>query len=460
MSTVFLLIFLIALLFIGYRITGSSLVSPLVIFLVPFLVAIIYGLMFYGSAVYTFSVETCMVIGIGCLAFTLVCSLAHIIFKSSGRESTGVIAYGQTHSIALPSFFYFAIFIFNCLSFIEVYKAEKTITVQYGQSGTLADTISSYNNLSKFGADGVALNGIPSYLFQISYASCFILGYLLAKQLTNSEERVSRLCLGAYLFSSIGLLLIGSRSLTITSFVALGIMCCIFGIQNGTMPKFSRIPVKAFGFIALGLFLAMSFFFIMLFAVGRDLGTLSPWEYIAIYLSAPLKNLDIFISNGYIPSDVFGQYTFTRLYESLIKVVNLDPLILTTIKQYQSFHGLFLGNVYSAFQSPLKDFGPFGCTVVMSLTNLIMQTLYEYSIKKRFSNRIPYAILFYGYLSYSLLFSFFSNMFFETIVSTGFLKFTISLLIIGLAMSKLSSRKLPSNESHRVKSRVSKEEKI
>ncbi|MEK0209526.1 O-antigen polymerase [Bifidobacterium mongoliense] len=460
MSTIFLLLFLIGLLFIGYRITGSSLVSPSVIFLIPFIVAIIYGLMFYSSRIYTFSIETCMVIGVGCLAFTLLCSLAHIIFKSARRESKNAIVLGESGFTLLPSSFYFAVFIFNCISFIEVYRAEKAITIQYGQSGALADTISSYNNLSKFGDDGIALNGIPSYLFQISYASCFILGYLLAKQLTNSEERVSRLCLGTYLFSSIGLLLIGSRSLTITSFVALGIMCCILGIQNGTMPRFSEIPVKAFAFVALGLFVAISVFLIMLSAVGRDLGTLSPWEYIAIYLSAPLKNLDIFISNGYVSSDVFGQYTFTRLYESLIKIINLDPSILMTIKQYQSFHGLFLGNVYSAFQSPLKDFGPLGCTVVMGVTALIMQTLYEYSVRERHSNGLPYAILFYGYLSYSLLFSFFSNMFFETVVSTGFLKFTVSLLIIGFATSKLLSRELPGNELHRANSGIRKEERV
>jgi oligosaccharide repeat unit polymerase len=460
MSTVFLLIFLITLLFIGYRITGSSLVSPLTIFLVPFIVAIIYGLMFYGSAVYTFSVETCMVIGVGSLAFTLVCSLAHIIFRSAGRKSKNAAVHGQTDSTALPSLFYFAILIFNCLSFIEVYKAEKTITVQYGQSGALADTISSYNNLSKFGSDGVVLNGIPSYLFQISYASCFILAYVLAKQLTNSGERISRLCLGTYLFSSIGLLLIGSRSLTITSFVALGIMCCILSVQNGTMPKFSRIPVKAFGFVVVGGAVAISVFFIMLLAVGRDLGTLNPGEYIAIYLSAPLKNLDIFISNGYMPSDVFGQYTFTRLYESLIKVANLDPAVLTTIKQYQSFHGLFLGNVYSTFQAPLKDFGPFGCTVVMGVMGLIMQTLYEYSITKKHPANLPYAVLFYGYLSYSLLFSFFSNMFFETVVSTGFLKFAVSLLAIGLITSKLLSRKPRSEELHKENGRAWKREII
>jgi oligosaccharide repeat unit polymerase len=459
MSTVFLLIFLIALLFIGYRITGSSLVSPLVIFLVPFIVAIIYGLTFYGSVVYTFSVETCTVIGVGSLAFTLVCSLAHIIFRSAGRKSKNAVVHGRTDSTALPSLFYFAILIFNCLSFIEVYKAEKAITIQYGQSGTFSDTISSYNNSSKFGADGVAISGISSYLFQVSYASCFVLAYLVARQITNGEKRISRLCLGTYLFSSIGLLLIGSRSLTITSFVALGIMCCILSIQNGTMPQFSRIPVKAFGFVVVGGAVAISVFFIMLFAVGRDLGTLSPWEYIAIYLSAPLKNLDIFISGGYASSDVFGQYTFTRLYESLAKGNAIDSTI-TTIKQFQSFHGFLLGNVYSMFQAPLKDFGPFGCTVVMGVMGLIMQTLYEYSIKEKRSANLPYAVLFYGYLSYSLLFSFFSNMFFETVVSTGFLKFSVSLLAIGLITGKLLSRKPRSEELHKENGRAWKREII
>ncbi|MFT8636969.1 MAG: O-antigen polymerase [Pseudoclavibacter sp.] len=438
MSTVLLISFLVFLLFIGSGIPKSSFVSPHVLLLVPFIVALIYGLLFYGFPVFTLSSQTCFLIAIGCAAFLLACIFAHILFRA--KQGT-YIPKNDPSPVALPSLFYILLLAFNCFTFILVYRSEAILVNQQGaQSGTLADTISSYNDLSKFGATDVALTGIPSYLFQVAYASCFVLGYLIAKQAMSDTKRFSWLCTITYLISSFGLLLIGSRSLTISSFVGLGIMFILIAIRQKKLPSLSKLPTRIVLPILLGAFAVVAAFFVFMPVIGRDLGTFSLREYIAVYLSAPLKNLDMYISSGYTSSSLFGQNTFTRLYDSLSKISTIDSSNLATIKQYQSFQGHFLGNVYSTFQAPLTDFGYLGAIVMVAIIGFVMQALYERALHGTHSTRIPYSVLFYGYLGYSLFYSFFSNMFYETVVSTGFLKFTVSLIIIKVVIHRFSSR--------------------
>lgn len=86
------------------------------------------------------------------------------------------------------------------------------------------------------------------------------------------------------------------------------------------------------------------------------------------------------------------------------------------------------GNVYTTFYAYLYDFGVTGVIVLMILMGLISQVLYQKATKPSKRNRrysINLWIIVYSYVFYSLAFSFFSNKFYEGIVSIQFIKYLV-----------------------------------
>ena len=166
--------------------------------------------------------------------------------------------------------------------------------------------------------------------------------------------------------------------------------------------------------------------------IGRPI-TQSSSEYIAIYLSAELKNLDTFVREGQ-----FGQGNSLYTTQTLVYLVNgisgrfgLPNWGHEAINTYRFVNGHTLGNVSTTFYAFLYDGGFFALIVYTSimaaLTSLIFITVY-----KTRKSSLDMGIIIYAYLFYDVVFSFFGDKFYDLVIAKGFLYTLLSLLVLYL----------------------------
>lgn len=126
--------------------------------------------------------------------------------------------------------------------------------------------------------------------------------------------------------------------------------------------------------------------------------------------------------------DVWGKMTFVRMINFLGGFLKIDSWVYELDLPFLRSNGYVCGNVYTTFYAYLYDFGVTGVIVLMILMGLISQVLYQKATKPSKRNRrysINLWIIVYSYVFYSLAFSFFSNKFYEGIVSIQFIKYLV-----------------------------------
>ena len=96
---------------------------------------------------------------------------------------------------------------------------------------------------------------------------------------------------------------------------------------------------------------------------------------------------------------------------------------LGTSDTYMSVNGFGLGNVYTIYYSFISDLSYLGLFIFIPIMSLVSQIIYKSALKfNRFNGNKPGASIFlvlYGYMISKIIFSFFSNRFYENILSMG-----------------------------------------
>ena len=171
----------------------------------------------------------------------------------------------------------------------------------------------------------------------------------------------------------------------------------------------------------------------MILGRGSDINSS---DYIFSYLGAQIKNLSIITENNIVHSNIFGEQTFHQLYEVIGKYMGIDVSILpkTNNFSYNFVNGHPLGNVYSTFVPFFLDFGLKGVVVISFLMGGFSQ--YIYNRVKYISNYkdryIDYSSILYGYIYFPIIFSFFSNKFFEMVFSIRLIYYMIAIFLLHL----------------------------
>ena len=92
---------------------------------------------------------------------------------------------------------------------------------------------------------------------------------------------------------------------------------------------------------------------------------------------------------------------------------------------FRSINGHTLGNVYTIFYAFMYDGGLVGVLCFTGLMAIICQLVFNKAIQERDNSKIDIWVVIYSYLCCCLIFSFFSNTFYEQVFNYGFLKFII-----------------------------------
>ena len=179
----------------------------------------------------------------------------------------------------------------------------------------------------------------------------------------------------------------------------------------------------------------------MRFLVGRT-NTLNTFDYLAMYIGAPIKLFDMFIQNP--PSKVhelFGQETFINLWTWLGTFTHdsrMTGLIMN--KEFRTFNGLQLGNVYTAFREYYFDFGIVGVIILPFIHSVFFTTFYQKISQNKTNwkkNEFDLQIILYSYLSVALVYYSIDDRLFQRFLSRGTFRELIFLVLFAVLLPRI-----------------------
>ena len=95
-----------------------------------------------------------------------------------------------------------------------------------------------------------------------------------------------------------------------------------------------------------------------------------------------------------------------------------------------------MGNVYTTFYSFAYDFGYLGIIVLTALMGFFSELVYEKALKIKESFASMLLVIYSSFISYQLVFSFFSDKFYEEVLTPGTITTAIymiaAILLMGL----------------------------
>lgn len=312
--------------------------------------------------------------------------------------------------------------IFICLQVIVLiwtYRSVLMLGKSGGAGNNLSEAINYYRYTSVFSDKNVGLPKILSYLREFCVSLEYIWSYLLIHSFVYKYSK-GRILLGINIGLGICIdLILGART-GLFVLIVVGFVETYFIYKNkvgwGKKVRFSSI-VKV---IVLGVCIISSFQ-VLGNLLGRN-STRNFSEYIAIYLSAELKNLDIFIRNGKFGTDFSKGQTLIYVINYLSGRLGIASWSHDLDLPFQYINGSPLGNVYTTFYAFLYDDGFFGLIFFV----IIMAIICQFSLRKAKTLAKPrdinIGIVIYSYIYFTIVFSFFSNKFYEMVFNTAFLR--------------------------------------
>lgn len=397
------IILLIELLFNLWLFKGD-LLAPSIIFCFMFLVAAIDLLFMIDYWAISLGKLTVIVVGSGVFAFSLGSLLAKrnnikFVFRKSKRKYDKILKV-EISNLSLDlwivlAFLTIVIYIVNNL---------KVIGMSFSLGNILMTYVMNSNQLEN--------DTTPFYISILSLmvtSLSYIGGYLFAVNRILYKEKNIRYVLGI-LVSCIYFFLCTKRGNFIMYIVSL-LYLILLVANNGKNIKITRrvyIVTVILGGILIAAFPTLGTLF------GRTTVVTNSFEYISIYLGAPLLNLDYALKHGGVSNNLPLAYTFRMFYDFLYRYTGNSDYYIESPNEFIYANRHTTGNVYTTFSDFYYDgqvFAVIGMTVVMAY---ITQSMYTKIKKDNLKNSIFYYVL-YSYI-YGLIFrSFFANSFYAAI---------------------------------------------
>ena len=165
-------------------------------------------------------------------------------------------------------------------------------------------------------------------------------------------------------------------------------------------------------------------------------------DYIAGYLSAELRNLNTFIQTGNFGATIESNQTLNGIIPLLAKIFGHPEWIHKLDLPFIIENGYNYGNVYTIFYAFIYDMGYIGVIVYIPLMAIFCSVLYKRVLKENIGGKISVNLIAYSYVYFTILFSFFSDKFYETILNTKFIWTFASWVVLSWFLTiKIKNRK-------------------
>ncbi len=418
------------------------LISPTALFLIGFILAALCALFFSGRWGLSLNVVTAFVLVGGALCFCLTSvSMDFVIDRrlsalkadSRGRQ---ISPFPYPHKAG----FYCAVFVAAIFQivilFLAIFEIGKLVPAE-----SIVTSIGSFKEINTFSLDKVQFAFPLKQLINFSKAGGYLFSvgfsYLLCHKTSFSNNAFRPLLLiitFVGLVASAGLgFVINGRTLGLGYIAIACFSFFIFSKRLGDKLFTKKRLLICLAIVALGL---ASFQFL---SFGRSDG-ISFLDYIAIYLGAPIANLDSFIISGKYPtSDLFGQMTFSSIITYIGAKCHVSDFSYVLDLPFLMRGDYSMGNVYTIYYSFIKDFGLTFVPLLIAFMAAFAQFFYRLCFSTRLSDtKLILVVLLYSFVAYQLLFSFFSCKFYEEVISPGLVTTAIYIVIFGLIFFKFA----------------------
>lgn len=421
MTSVLLAVFLLLIFLACLFIQKWSVLSPSVIFPFVFFVAVLNGLSNYERWSFDLSLNTCLVIGGGVFLFCGTGLIVHALFRKKVCTNSSV----KLEQIHLSGVVYVLYIIMQIVVFVVTVASVINSAKNAGLTGNFLELFNQYADKSKHSTLPLGLPLPVNLANTLCQALGMILAFILANNISARKalDREDILPALALCTMIIGTTAEGSRGVAIMQVVALVTLCILMlQISNNGILRITKKLIA--GCVAAVAIIAIIFFGVTLLrGTSRDL-----YYNLSVYLGAPIKNLDIYLAEPWEPPAIFGANFLYFFYGSIRKIFPSAISDYVLDNPYRSVNDLPLGNVHTTFYAFIHDFGYVGMIVLTIVMAIVMQCLFEFCIMRHenpngFFERLAYIT--YGYLIYTIIFSFFSNKFYEAILRFGFIEFLV-----------------------------------
>ena len=399
MAVILLFIALIVLLYFGYISSKGKLISPQFGFVLSFIPQVFLAIFYVGKWNLNLSIETFLLLFLGVLLFILVCNFAQYVIKPiklckySRKKNKITIISGDQN---VESWKLIVFIGFQCLTI--------GLLVRYLLS--LASGVSLYNAIlfyrytNLFAEDTFKISGLIRMMRTICVSSGYIWMYLLLRSIIY-KDKTNKL----FLLANIALSLINDVVLGARTGIAIMIICGV--VQYYFLNARKKGWKKAISFKAIFRILIIGCVFIASFQtlaeiMGRTLASeYNFMDYIAGYLSAPLKNLDVFINKGVFGSTIETNQTMNGIIPLLSQIFDHPEWIHKLDLPFVYERGHNFGNVYTVFYPFLYDLGYIGIVLYIPIMALISQLVYKSAMKNNENSIVSVPIVMYSYIYYT-----------------------------------------------------------
>lgn len=399
--------------------------SPSVAFILPFAVSSFYLSFNLRRWNVNLSNVTVLVILGGCFSFLIgvvVSNYIYHLFKRVHRVKFRLKSKGRLHQndILVDKRVLFIFSLFQGASLLIVFRAILRVSRKYGYSGNISRLIYGYRFLGTYTTENLSLGSIGNLCYNFVTAAGFIWIYILFYKVVNKKKIPLALVINT-IFSIIMCLLKGGREKAM-QIIAAGLVYYLF-FNRAKKQTNKELSPKQFAIVTILGLAIMGTFQMLGTVLGRTVQA-DFTQYIAVYLSGSIRNLDVYIRNPWGKQDVFGKMTFIRIINYLGGKLHKSNWIYPLDLPYQAANGNNSGNIYTTFYAYLYDFGYIGVAVMPFFIGFATNIFYKFAEKSVKSNdgNIQFSLLIYGYWYYTLLFSYFSNKFYEMTFTITFIR--------------------------------------
>lgn len=312
-----------------------------------------------------------------------------------------------------------------------------TLIQNVGIGNGLASAIGLYYEINKAGELEYGL-GITNVMQILNLSGNYILIFVMVHNIICKKSNHLLLYINV-IIGAISSLLEGTRTSLFMYIIA--VIIVVFGEKNklnGWKGNINFKTVFKLSFVIIGL---MIFFNIVASYQGRTLTSMSVVDVFATYLGAPLKNLELFISENHKNDSIFASQTFYNTYTWIYEKTGIMEFNIPKLNEYRFLNGKGLGNVYTFFFPLYHDFGILGSMIVMAIVGVISQKFYDKVKRQRMKSGLDWWLIIYSYVGFAILFSFFSNKFFEQVIARAMIYFVIGLWGFNMFFFRLQIRK-------------------
>lgn len=426
-----LCILLFVLILIEFISNNNDIITPSFLFTTSFFGATLFASIYAKRWHLGLHLNTFLVIFLGVLEFLLISYLVKKIFELNKKKETSLYFWSPQyiHIDNIKLLFFLGFEIFTIL--YSVYTVVKLVN---GSMSDFTSAVVKYRNMNMFWGERLVLPRVVSYSRIIVNAGGYWFGYILVNNFFV-QKKLNFNVLFIVILSAISSYILGGRNGLIN--IIVGLVCSYFIISNRTKGFRKSMKFSTLIKLALLFIIVLSSFESLALLIGRSgFEGASRLDYLAIYIGAPIKNLDSYLQE-FIPNTGIGNQTFINLINWIGPKLGLSGTGYYLDLPYRTVDAMTLGNVYTTFYAFIYDYGYVGVSILVMIMAVISQIMYELVKKMYKGSPMPISSLIYSYTSSLLLMSFFSNKFFEQIFNINLIQTIIVWKLFNLLFYKI-----------------------